>query len=458
VLVVDDDRSFTQLLEVALQRRGYQATPCASAEEALQKLVELNVDVVVTDVNLTGMSGTELCREVTARRSDVPVILVTAFGSMESAVSALWAGAYDFITKPLEVDALALTLNRAVQHHSLRREVARLRKVVHDTQRYGQLLGTSDAMRGVFQLLDRVAGADATVLVSGESGTGKELVARALHQRSPRSGKPFVAVNCSALPEHLLESELFGHVKGAFTDAHESRPGLFQQAQGGTVFLDEIGELPLALQPKLLRVLQERSVRAVGADRESPLDVRVVAATNRHLEELVAERRFREDLFYRLNVIHLELPPLRTRGTDVLLLAQAFTEMFAARSGKEVAGFSNEVGERLLTYPWPGNVRELQNCIERAVALTQSHRLALEDLPERLLQHVAAGSPSPAMPLTAPGELPTMEEVERRHIQRVLRAVNGNKSQAAQVLGFDRKTLYRKLERYGELKPEGSRA
>ena len=463
VLVVDDDRSFTELIELALKKRGYTTRSFASAEDALRALEREEADVVVTDINLTGMSGTELCREVTARRADVPVILVTAFGSMESAVAALRAGAYDFITKPLEIDTLALTLHRAVQHHALRREVARLRKVVNDTQRYGQLLGQSDAMRSVFQLLDRVAASESTVLVTGESGTGKELVARALHQASARKDKPFVPVNCSALPELLLESELFGHVKGAFTDAREARPGLFLQANGGTLFLDEIGELPLALQPKLLRVLQERTVRAVGADQETPLDVRLVAATNRKLEDLVAERRFREDLFYRLNVIHLELPPLRSRGTDVLMLAQSFLETFSARAAKKVSGLAPEVSERMLAYPWPGNVRELQNCIERAVALSQGSRIGLEDLPERVLSTPRADTPArtasltaETLPAEAAGDLLSMEEVERRYIHRVLQVVKGNKSQAAQLLGFDRKTLYRKLERYGE--PQGGAA
>src|SRR5262249_9211786 len=382
---------------------------------------------------------------VVANRPDVPVVVITAFGSLETAIAAMRAGAYDFITKPFEVEALELTLQRAVQHRSLREEVKRLRRVVAEGQHIGELTGQSSAMKTVYDLIARVGESEASVLITGESGTGKEVVARALHQRSRRTAGPFVAINCAAMPEALLESELFGHVKGAFTDAKQAAQGLFVQASGGTLFLDEIGDMPLGLQPKLLRALEERRVRPVGGAGEVAFDARVVAATNRDLESAVDERRFREDLFYRINVIHIQLPPLRARGNDVLLLAQHFIESFAAMSDKKVTGLSTAAAEKLLAYHWPRNVREVKNCIERAVALTRYEQIAVEDLPEKIRDypqsHVIVASDDGS-------DLVSMEEVERRYILRVLQAVAGNKTLAAQILGFDRKTLYRKLDRY----------
>ena len=395
---------------------------------------------------MPGQDGIELTRQLVGNRSDLPVIVITAFGSMESAVEAMRAGAYDFVTKPLEVDSLALVLQRAVQHRALREEVKLLRRAVAASHGVDNLIGESSEMRRVFNLLSRVAEADVSVLVLGESGTGKELVARAVHTRSQRKDGPFIAVNCSALPEALLESELFGHTRGAFTDARSPRRGLFQQAHGGTVFLDEIGDLPLALQPRLLRALQERKVRPVGSDTEIDIDVRVLAATNQDLESAVSEKLFRGDLYYRLNVVQVRLPPLRARGNDVLLLAQHFLRQTAARLDKHVERMSPSVAERLLAYSWPGNVRELQNCIERAVALTAYDQLGVDDLPEKIRDY------RPSQVLLAsdhPSELVTMDEIERRYILRVLDVVSGNKSLAAQILGFDRRTLYRKLERYG---------
>jgi transcriptional regulator with PAS, ATPase and Fis domain len=300
-------------------------------------------------------------------------------------------------------------------------------------------------MKAVYDLLERVSDSESTVLVSGESGTGKELVARALHRRSKRHAGPFVAINCAAMPPHLLESELFGHVKGAFTDAKSARPGLFVQAKGGSVFLDEIGDMPLELQPKLLRALQERSLRPVGSEQETPIDVRVIAATNRDLESAIEERKFRDDLYYRINVIHVELPPLRARGGDILLLAQHFLTHFAGQSEKAVSGLEPAAAEQLSAYSWPGNVRELANCMERAVALTRHQSLTVDDLPEKVRNYrsshvLVAGSD--------PSELGPLEEVEKRYILRVLEAVGNNKTLAARKLGLDRKTLYRKLERY----------
>jgi two-component system response regulator HydG len=445
VLVVDDDREMLDLLRVQLGRRGYEVAATAAGADAFARLASEDFDVVVTDLNMRGMNGIELCQRAVANRPDIPVVVITAFGSLDTAIAAIRAGAYDFLAKPFDADALAIAVDRAVQHRALRAEVTRLRQVVTHARGTDEIVGASAAMSAVFELLARVAQSEATVLITGESGTGKELVARAIHATSRRADGPFVAVNCAALPEALLESELFGHARGAFTDAKASRVGLFAQADGGVLLLDEIGELPLGLQPKLLRALQERRVRPVGSDVESGFDVRVIAATNRDLQSDVEDRKFREDLYYRINVIHVAMPPLRSRGGDVLLLAQRFIRVFAAREGKNVIGLSPPAAERLLAYAWPGNVRELQNCMERAVALARFDELMVEDLPERIRDYRR-------VPILVDTEDPTemipLEEVERRYVLRVLEAVGDNKSLAAQVLGLDRSTLYRKLERY----------
>jgi DNA-binding NtrC family response regulator len=338
------------------------------------------------------------------------------------------------------VEELAFRLERAIQHRRLAEEVKRLR--AREPEPLDDLLGESAALRRLRELVARVARSDAPVLVVGETGSGKELVARALHRHGARPDGPFVALNCAALPEHLLESELFGHARGAFTDARTPRTGLLLHANGGMLFLDEIAELPLALQPKLLRALQERCVRPVGSEEETPFDARVVAATNRDLDAAVEEGRFREDLFFRLDVLRIEVPPLRARGSDVLLLAQHFLREAASRSGKAVIGLSHGAAEKLLQYAWPGNVRELANCIERAVALTDHEQILVEDLPERIRDygagHVLVASDDPS-------ELVPLEVVEQRYVTRVMEAVGGNKTLAARILGVDRKTLYRKL-------------
>jgi two-component system response regulator HydG len=447
ILIVDDDKEMCRLLETTLGKKGYEVAARTTAEEAFELFGAEDFDVVVSDINMKGMNGLELCARVAQNRPDVPVVVITAFGTFDTAVAAIRAGAYDFITKPFEVDVLELTLRRAIQHRVLREEVKRLRRVVEDRERgFEDLIGQSPAMQQVKELVLRVSESDTSVLITGESGTGKEVVARALHQRSRRAAGPFVAINCAAMPEALLESELFGHEKGAFTDAKAKTPGLFVQANGGTLFLDEIGDMPLGLQPKLLRALQERKVRSVGGGTEVSFDARVIAATNRDLETAVDEKRFREDLYYRINVIHVPLPPLRARGNDILVLAQLFLHQFATQNGKNVVGLSTAAAEKLLSYHWPGNVRELSNSIERAVALTQFDRLQVEDLPEKVRDyrqsHIIVASEDAS-------DLVPMEEVERRYVLRVLQAVGGNKTMAAQILGFDRKTLYRKLERYG---------
>jgi len=444
ILVVDDDQCMCELIEADLGRRGFQIFCFTAADEAFRALMDKEFDVVLTDLQMPDMNGIELCNRIVSNRPDIPVIVITAFGSLDTAIGALRAGAYDFITKPFEMDILALTLERAVKHHSLQEQVKILSDVVESTKRYDELLGTSMPMQNIYSQLSRIADSESTALITGESGTGKELVARVLHRQSKRNTGPFVAINCAALTDTLLESELFGHTRGAFTDARSARKGLFLQADGGTLLLDEIGDFPLTLQPKLLRALEERALRPVGGDTEVPFDVRVIATTNRDLDSAVEDKLFREDLFFRLNVIQFELPPLRARGADILLLAQHFIEQFAVRTGKHVSGLSNAVAEKLLDYAWPGNVRELRNAIERAVALTQHEKLVVEDLPEKIhayrnMDMVISGNAS---------DLVSMEETERRYILHVLKAVNGNKTNAARLLGFDRKTLYRKLQVY----------
>jgi two-component system response regulator AtoC len=447
VFVIDDEREMVDLIALGLKKRGFTVVPFGSGADALAAIPGRDVDVIVTDLNMKGMNGLELCQRVVADRPDIPVLMLTAFGSFETAVGAIRAGAYDFVTKPVEIEALAIAIRRAAEHRALRGEVRRLREVVANTRGRGELLGASPAMQQVFQLIDQVSATDATVLITGESGTGKEVVAREIHNRSRRASGPFVAVNCAAVPEALLESELFGHAKGAFTDAKQNRAGLFQQAGGGTLFLDEIGEMALVLQPKLLRALQERKVRPVGAEAEVAIDVRLVAATNRDLEEMVEDKRFREDLYYRINVIHVPLPPLRARGGDVLLLAQHLLRHYAAVFDKKVVGISTAAAERLMTYEWPGNVRELSNCLERAVALANFEEIQVDDLPDKI--RASAARRHPTLSGNEIPELLTLEEIERRHVIRVLEACEGNRTDAAKMLGLDRKTLYRKLLRWG---------
>jgi two-component system response regulator AtoC len=445
VLVVDDDKSMIELLGERLRKRQFDVVMAQGAAEARVAFDGAEPDVVVTDLNMPGQSGIQFCEWVVTNRSDTPVIVITAFGSLDTAIAAIRAGAYDFITKPFEIDVLAIALERALRHRDLRHEVKRLRSLLDATRGMSELLGDSPVMLELKELMARVAESQASVLVTGESGTGKEVVARILHQRGPRAEHPFLALNCAAMPEHLIESELFGHVRGAFTDAKTDKAGLFVQANRGSLFLDEIGDMPLGLQPKLLRVLEERKVRPVGGSKELPIDLRLIAATHRDLEDAIVQGQFREDLYFRLNVIQIALPPLRARGNDVLLIAQSFIDSFAKQAGKAVVGLTPEAAERLLSYAWPGNVRELRNAMERAVALTRHENITVDDLPERIraykVSHVLVASQDPE-------ELVNLAEVEKRYIARVLGAVGGNKSSAAKILGIDRTTLYKKLQQY----------
>jgi DNA-binding NtrC family response regulator len=447
VLLVDDDRGLCDTLRAALERRGYDAAVVFDPLKATERVLSEDFEAVVCDMNMPSLNGIELCRRIVEARSDIPVIVLTAFGSFDTAVAAMRAGAYDFLSKPVKTDALVMALQRATEHRRLSVEVRRLRQQVDRAALPGDIVGRSAAMRAVHDLVGRVAQTDASVVITGESGTGKEVVARRLHALSPRAGKPFVAINCAALPETLLESELFGHVRGAFTDAREARTGLLREAEGGTVFLDEIGDMPIGLQPKLLRVLQERTVRPIGGGKELPIDVRLVSATNRDLEAAVEARTFREDLYFRINVVDIALPPLRARGSsDILALMQHFLVHFATQLKKPVRGISTAAAEKLVTYRWPGNVRELKNVMEKAVTLAQFDTLGVDDLPVRILGTEPAESAPGWQPA---GELVSLEEMGRRYILHVLESVAGNKAAAARILQIERKTLYRKLEQWG---------
>lgn len=443
VLLVEDDENLVQVLVPGLRRRGFEVESRTSAREALERLEKQDFDAIVSDVRLEGLDGLGLAERVASNRS-TPVILMTGFGDLETAIAAIRTGVYDFLRKPVPLETLVVSLTRAVRHKQLEDELRRLKEAPERAPGRHRIVGESPQIREVKNLAMRVAAADISVLITGESGTGKELIARTIHDQSPRRDGPFIPINCAAVPAQLLESELFGHVAGAFTDAKRDHAGLFAQARGGTLLLDEIGDMPLDMQAKLLRAVQEGRARPVGGTDEVELDVRILASTNKDLEEELDEGRFREDLYYRLNVVNIALPPLRARGNDVLELAQYLIEDAARRLGRDVKGFSRPVGARLLRYDWPGNIRELANSMERAVALTRFSEVTVDDLPEKLRDYRVSRNVLDAVP-----ELVSLEEVERLHIERVLKAVDGNKSKAADILGVDRRTLYRKVERYG---------
>jgi DNA-binding NtrC family response regulator len=448
ILVIEDDQDMCDLLKTGLSRREFCISTYISGKEGLEAVHTQPTDVVLADINLPDMNGLDICNTIATDMPDIPVVIMTAFGSMDTAIAAIRAGAYDFVTKPLDMDILAMSLERAVRYRTLQETVKRLSDAASRPLQFDELFGESPVMEKLFSQLSRIADSEASLLITGESGSGKELTARAVHQNSRRKDNPLVTINCAAMPGQLLESELFGHKKGAFTDAKTSHKGLFLEADGGTLFLDEVGEIPLDLQPKLLRALEERCVRPVGGTSEYDFDVRIIAATNRDLESAVEEGRFREDLYYRLNVIKIELPPLRSRGADILLLARKFIKHISERQQKPVKGISDGAAEKLLDYEWPGNVRELRNAIEHAVALTHFDKIVPEDLPEKVRLHsndclFLAGQD--------PMELISMEEMERRYIMYVLKTTGNNRTLASRILKVDRKTLYRKLQRYESL-------
>jgi DNA-binding NtrC family response regulator len=446
LLVVEDDDEMRLFLEEELGERGYRVIAASRGREALQRLTEARVDAVITDLKMPEMQGDELLALLRGRDHDLPVVLITAFGSIDSAVEAIKAGAHHYLAKPFRIEQLLATVEIALRERRLKEELRRLREAF-EVSRF-TIVAQSAEMKRVLDLVRRAAAADTPVLLAGESGTGKELLARDLHASSPRHAGPFLAVNCSAIPETLLESQLFGHRRGAFTDAREDRRGLLMEARGGTVLLDEIGDMPASLQGKILRALQEKEVHPVGAPAPVSIDVRIVAATHRDLEALVAEGRFRHDLYYRLNVITIRVPPLRERMEDLLPLIAHFLEKHGRRLGRTGCTLAPEAMTALRRHHWPGNVRELENALERALVLGRDDVLWLEDLPEALRPRATSG-------ISTGGESPaSLSEVEREHILRTLRDVRGNKTAAARLLGLDRKTLYRKLESYGLRRPE----
>ena len=434
-MVVDDDELTARAMRDGLVRAGIGAEACFAAPDALARLERGGFDLVLVDVQLPGVSGLEMCAEITRRRPALDVVVMSAHGSTDRALAAARAGAHDFVTKPISSERLVQRVQQLARARADERGRMPVRRATR-SRVHVDLAGDSAAMQRTRELVTRFAASSANVLVTGESGTGKEIVARGLHLQGARRHGPFVAVNCAALPDTLLESELFGHVRGAFTDARSDRAGLFVQASGGTIFLDEIGELPLALQPKLLRVLEDGVVRPLGGAGEVPIDVRVVAATHRDLAAAVAAGRFRADLFYRLHVLRIELPPLRERGDDLELLARRFAAERAADEGKDVHTIAPAALARLRAHAWPGNVRELRNCIEHAIALARGAAIDVDDLPDHLR------ALPPAAPVPA---LTTLAERERAYIDEVLAHVGGNRSAAARVLGVDRRTLMRKL-------------
>ena len=447
ILVVDDDQAHRGMLRTMLRSWGYAVSEAADGDEALNLVRERAFDAVLTDVRMARMDGIHTLKSVLEYNPALPVVLMTAYSSVETAVEALRLGAYDYLVKPLDFEILRHTLRQAIEHSRLSVENRELRRQLSEAAARPGILGRSPAMLAMQETIATVAPTEATVLITGESGTGKELVARALHSGSARADKPMVTVNCAALAENLLESELFGHEKGSFTGADRRREGRFVQANGGTLFLDEIGEMPLPLQAKLLRALQEGEVQRVGSDAPLTVDVRVLAATNRDLREEVARRRFREDLYFRLNVISLEVPPLRDRGEDIPVLAAHFLERFAGRNRKSIRGFSPQAVDSLLRYAWPGNVRELENAVERAVILCNGDLITRRELPAAITEAASPEEASSAA-VGALADLP-LDELERRAIGETLRCTGDNKSEAARQLGITRATLHNKLRKYG---------
>ena len=443
VLVVEDDGAMLELLREALDEGGFEVETARGGREGLERVRRGGIDLVVSDVKMPDLDGLDMLREIKACDPSPYVITITAFGSIDTAIRAVKLGAFDYITKPFEIDHLLMVVEKALGERELRSQVARLQDEVERTYRFDNIIGRSPAMQQIFGMVRRLAGSSTSVLVTGDSGTGKELIARSLHFTSARKNRPFVPLNCAAIPDSLMESELFGYKRGAFTDARTDRAGIFVEADGGTIFLDEIAELSPSLQAKLLRVLQDREVRPLGATGSEKVDVRVIAATNRDLDRRLKDGTFREDLYYRLNVIHIHLPPLRERPEDILPLCEHFLAAAAAHGAKRMVGFQEAAKKALLGYAWPGNVRELGNVVERAVALAEGDTIGMQDLPgvvrERKTLDTLAGALSRGL---------TLDELEREYIERVVRAEGGNKTRAAQKLGLDRKTLYRKLEEY----------
>jgi len=449
ILVVDDDAVARELLADSLKKEGYDVELFASGEEAIARSREGPVDLVLTDIRMGAVDGLTVLREFKRLSADTAIVVLTAFGSLEGAIEAIKQGAYDYLAKPFKREEIKLVVQRSLEHCRLLRENMKFREDLKYKDDWTPLVGSSPAMLEVYKVVARVAEGRSTVLLQGESGTGKELIARAIHMNSPRRDKPFLPVNCGALPDTLLESEMFGYEKGAFTGAVGMKTGLFEAANGGTLFLDEIGEMGQSLQVKLLRVMQEQEVRRVGGTGSVKVDVRIIAATNRSLEQLVKEGKFRDDLFYRLNVVRITLPSLMDRQEDIPMLAHHFLQKCGTGAMQVVRGIHPEAMALLKQYRWPGNVRELENAIERAMSLSHGPLLMPEDLPAAICQAGNASEQKAEVFEASEEACLSLEEVEKRHLVRVLKETKGNKVRAAKILGIDRRTLYRMAERFG---------
>ena len=442
ILIIDDEKNIREGLGAAFEMEGYEVRLAANGKEGLDLIAKGDIDLVITDLRMDGISGEEVLRRVTTETPGIPVIVLTGHGSIDAAVDAMRNGAYDFLTKPLNLDRLSMLVKRALERRELSLQHTQLKAEVSSAHTLDNMIGKSGEMQKVFTLIKKVAPTKASVLITGESGVGKELVADAIHNLSPRSAHEMIKVHCAALSETLLESELFGHEKGAYTGAEKMQKGRFELAHESTIFLDEIGEVNASVQVKLLRVLQDHKIIRVGGEKTIDIDVRVIAATNRDMEKEVKEGRFREDLYYRLNVVHIAVPPLRERRDDIPLLLNAFLKEYAKENGKNITGIDNRARALLYKYDWPGNIRELRNCIESAVVMCGGNEITPEDLPPTVSASIAA--PSITIPVGT-----TLDDAEKAIICENLAANKGNKSKTADILGIGRKTLHRKLQEYG---------
>lgn len=450
IVIIDDDNEMRALLRDFFSSNGHSITEYESASSAFSSIKDdvgsstfNSIDLIISDINMPGMSGLEFTENLKRINMNIPIILITAFGSIESAIDSIRKGAFDYVVKPFKLEELSVTVERALEFNELRRENKILRGELKGSYVFKGIIGKSQGMQEVFDLIRRVAPSHANVLISGESGTGKEKVARAIHDLGPRAKKPFIAINCTAIPDTLLESELFGHAKGSFTGANQRKRGLFEEAEGGTIFLDEIGDMELSLQAKLLRVIQEKRLRAVGDNIDRPINVRILAATHKDLKAAIKNGTFREDLFYRLSVIPIVIPPLRHRKDDIIELANYFLKKFAVENESAVRGFTQEAMERLVQLPWEGNVRELENLMERCVVLGKNELIDVSQLPSVVLNETESFFSNNA------GTVQTLEEMEKRYMRFVLEKSGWKKEKAAQMLGISRRTLYRKEREYG---------